>query len=502
MTHTKTQLEGIPQWMRAARQSLLRAGGSIPARHQGSYSRHCTPSRLLLLTTLFSLSIAWLGKQGCAQQTLVHGQLQLLTSGNRQYAAMCYTDVTVFFDQLHGFDTRFPFSPDTPVNPVVAAVSPLIKIVLYLLIQWSKILYPVGQYFHLPTGIPVVFFFGVTCVMLSMLWVCIVFMVRKLLTFTALTEHGATIYTYLLACSPLVMVQAFTSLEIVPLFLGIYSLYLLAHHKNTASAVVLGIGITASLWCAVILLGQTMMLLAQHIRNRKKSIASPDNTPPIAQNILSSRNILLTGVIAVAILAFLDICNVDMLTSNYRLLWSSHEDMDSLYVGLESLFNYTYFDEGTSRMGINLTVLVLVFMLIGWVYAVVTSAPSATIYQTIFLLISVLLIVGKTFKPQYSLWLLPLAVLAVPHSKLIVVWMSLDAATWFIRSGTLLGLTDSLGIPMQTFGFFALLRIATLAVVAMYTVLSMLELRCTRSGWKITFIRSAANFIPTQPVYA
>ena len=50
-----------------------------------------------------------------------------------------------------------------------------------------------------------------------------------------------------------------------------------------------------------------------------------------------------------------------------------------------------------------------------------------------FLVVAAFLLVNKVWSPQYSLWLVPLAVLALPRWRLLLAWMVLDALVWVPR---------------------------------------------------------------------
>ena len=50
-----------------------------------------------------------------------------------------------------------------------------------------------------------------------------------------------------------------------------------------------------------------------------------------------------------------------------------------------------------------------------------------------FLVVAAFLLVNKVWSPQYSLWLVPLAVLALPRWRLLLAWMVVDALVWVPR---------------------------------------------------------------------
>ena len=53
--------------------------------------------------------------------------------------------------------------------------------------------------------------------------------------------------------------------------------------------------------------------------------------------------------------------------------------------------------------------------------------------QLAFLVVAAFLLVNKVWSPQFSLWLVPLAVLALPHRRILLAWMTIDALVWVPR---------------------------------------------------------------------
>jgi uncharacterized membrane protein len=84
------------------------------------------------------------------------------------------------------------------------------------------------------------------------------------------------------------------------------------------------------------------------------------------------------------------------------------------------------------------------------------------------------LLVNKVWSPQYSLWLVPLAVLAVPHRRLLLGWMIVDALVWPATMLSYLG-TDKKGLPTDWFLGTVLVRdavVVALCVLVVRTVLA------------------------------
>jgi uncharacterized membrane protein len=76
--------------------------------------------------------------------------------------------------------------------------------------------------------------------------------------------------------------------------------------------------------------------------------------------------------------------------------------------------------------------------------------------------------VNKVWSPQYSLWLVPLAALAVPRWKPVLAWMTVDALLWAPRMAYYLGPAHK-GLPIEPFLGAVLIRDA--AVLLLMTLI-------------------------------
>ena len=77
------------------------------------------------------------------------------------------------------------------------------------------------------------------------------------------------------------------------------------------------------------------------------------------------------------------------------------------------------------------------------------------------------LLTNKVWSPQFSLWLVPLAVLALPHRRILLAWMTVDALVWVPRMMYLYG-EQNRGLPEQWFTVTVLLRdIAVIGLCAL-----------------------------------
>ena len=140
----------------------------------------------------------------------------------------------------------------------------------------------------------------------------------------------------------------------------------------------------------------------------------------------------------------------------FRLNTRRGDDMDSLYNVVKSFTGWRGFDRNL-RFWEPPTVLNAV---VGGAVRVVlrgnrltsrlTAPRRPRLAQLAFLVVAAFLLTNKVWSPQYSLWLVPLAVLALPHRRILLAWMTIDALVWVPRMLYLYGEQNE-GLPEQWF---------------------------------------------------
>jgi uncharacterized membrane protein len=78
------------------------------------------------------------------------------------------------------------------------------------------------------------------------------------------------------------------------------------------------------------------------------------------------------------------------------------------------------------------------------------------------------------WSPQYSLWLVPLAVLAVPRWKPLLAWMTVDALVWAPRMFFYLGPANK-GLPEEWFLGAVVIRDAAVVALCALVVAEVLR---------------------------
>jgi len=143
--------------------------------------------------------------------------------------------------------------------------------------------------------------------------------------------------------------------------------------------------------------------------------------------------------------------------------------MDSLYNVVKSLTGWDGFDPGLGfwepPVVLNAVVAVLFLLCCAAIAYIALTAPQRPrVAQLAFLTVAAFLLVNKVWSPQFSLWLVPLAVLALPHRRILLVWMTIDMLVWVPRMFYLYG-EGNKGLPEQWFTGTVLVR--DLAVVGL-----------------------------------
>jgi uncharacterized membrane protein len=115
--------------------------------------------------------------------------------------------------------------------------------------------------------------------------------------------------------------------------------------------------------------------------------------------------------------------------ADWDSIWFWFTHMTSQHYPWHQLFDVA------SNVGVLNTITVIlmigVISALVWLTAVAPARPRVA--QVAFLLVAAFLLVNKVFSPQYTLWLLPLAILARPRWRLFLVWQVSEVIVWALR---------------------------------------------------------------------
>ena len=451
----------IPTWTES-----LATGASVP--FGGPLGRHAvvgrhwfwTPLRVCLLLAVLTLAIGWFGKAACAQQYYNEDakQLELDWRSNRPFAAMCYSDVVPLYSAERLNQGGFPYKTkwvDDEGKPT-AHDRYMEYPVLTGLFQWVNAKLAQGwvriaENGLLPTGLPVVVYFDITAFWLGLAWLVTVWAVSR-------TARRRPWDAVLVALSPLVAVHAFTNFDTLATACAAGGILAWARKRPVLAGVLLGIGGAAKLYPMFLLLPLLVLCFR-------------------AGKLAAWRSTTIASILA-------------WVAVNAPIWWTYREgwweffrrnalrgaDPDSIYNVLTQFTGWQGFD-GPLGFQESPTVLNTVSAALfavccaGVVFIGLHAPVRPRLAQLSFLVVAAFLLTNKVWSPQYSLWLVPLAVLAVPRWKLLLAWMTIDALVWLPRMAFYLGVDPGnakKGLPADWFlGFVVVRDLAVLGLCAL-----------------------------------
>ncbi len=419
-----------------------------------------TPLRVILLLAVVFLALGWFAKSPCLQQEGPASAPSLDWSNGRQYLAMCYSDTIPLYGAEHLNEGAFPYknswiaNPGTPQSEIRHMEYPVVTgLYQYVAMAVAKTWYALAQHGFLPGALEVVLYFNVVALGLALAWLVTVWA-------TARIARRRVWDTALVAMSPLVIVHVFTNFDALATAAAAAGLLAWARKRPVLAGVLLGIGGAAKLYPLLLLLGPLLVLCLRSgdlARGRQSQWVRAAAGGAVAWLAI---NAPIAALFPAGWQEF------------FRLNSVRGADPDSLYNVVSSFTGWAGFDgplgQGQTPSVLN-SVSLLLFLAVcaGVAWLALTAQRRPRVAQLCFLLIAGFLLTNKVWSPQYSLWLVPLAVLAVPRTRLLLGWMLLDAFVWVPRMFYYLGVSNK-GLPEQYFTGAVVLRdLAVLALCAL-----------------------------------
>ena len=298
-----------------------------------------------------------------------------------------------------------------------------------------------------PLVAEVVMFFNISAFGLALAWLLTVWA-------TALLAGRRIWDAALVAASPLLIFQIFTNFDALAVACATAAMLAWSRRRPVLTGALIGIGVALKLYPAL-LLGPLLVLALRTGRMRE-----------------------FTKTAGSALLVWV-LVNLPVLvlfprgwSEFFRLNSRRGDDMDSIYNVVKSFTGWQGFDPGLGFWEpptVTNTVTALLFLACcaGIAYLALTAPQRPRLAQLAFLVVAAFLLTNKVWSPQFSLWLVPLAVLALPHRRILLAWMTIDALVWVPRMLYLYG-EQNRGLPEQWFTATVLLRdIAVLALIVL-----------------------------------
>jgi uncharacterized membrane protein len=436
-------------------------GGPVGRHALIGRTRVMTPVRVMFVMALVFLALGWSTKAACLQS---HGtgpgdQRVANWDNQRAYYELCYSDTVPLYGAKLLNQGKFPYKSSwietdgsgTPQvrydgKPAVRYMEypVLTGIYQYVSMAVAKTYTSLSKVTPLPVIAEVVMFFDVAAFGLALAWLATVWATAGL--------SGRRVWdAALVAASPLVIFQIFTNFDALATAFAVGGLLAWARRKPVLAGVLIGLGAAAKLY-PLLFLGPMLVL---GIRTGRLGALARTAVATVVTWLLVNLPVLVLFPRG--------------WSEFFRLNARRGDDMDSLYNVVKSFTGWRGFDPRLGfwepPMVLNSVVTVLFAACCAAIaYIAFTAGRRPRVAQLLFLVVAAFLLTNKVWSPQFSLWLVPLAVLALPHRRILLAWMTIDALVWVPRMYYLYG-NPSRGLPEQFFTTTVLLR--DIAVVAL-----------------------------------
>ena len=442
-------------------------GGPVGRHALIGRTRTLTPLRVMFMIALVFLALGWSTKAPCLQTVGTGSPDQRVANweNQRAYYEFCYSDTVPLYGAELLSQGKFPYKsswleldssekPRTQYDGRTAVrymeYPVLTGIYQYVSMSLAKTYTAVAKSTGLPllAGVAeVVMFFNISAFGLALAWLATVWA-------TAMLAGRRVWDAALVAASPILIFHAFTNFDALAIALATGGLLAWARKRPLLAGILIGLGVSAKLYPALLLL--PLILLAV----RTGRFADTVRTTSVAVLVWCAINLPVLLLYPRGWSEF------------FRLNTRRDQDMDSLYNVIRSFTGWRGFNPDLGFWQpphmLNIVVSLLLVLCCAAIGLIAFTAPRRPrLAQLGFLVIAVFLLVNKVWSPQFSLWLVPLAVLALPHRRVLLAWMTVDALVWVPRMLYLYG-EQNKGLPEQWFTTTVLIR--DVAVVGLMVV--------------------------------
>lgn len=421
----------------------------------GARGRHAqglrSPLGIILGVAYLFTGFAFLAKANCAGGIVGdNGVVNLNWNGNRQFVSACYNDIIPLYSgrglDKPGFVYAFSWQEGDLTRymeyPVLAGLfQGLVGFIArstYGLVSWIH----VGGF-----GIPEAgWYFGLTALVMAIIWIITLIMVSELL-------GNRQWDLLLLAASPLLVMHGFTNWDIPSIAFGVAAMLAAKRGKFAWAGAFMGLGAAFKLW-PIFLLGAYLTLA---VRKRKFT----------GFGIMLAASVVAWLVVNIPIKLLYPEAWAEFFRLNSTRGW----EWTTVYALISRNLPIPLPPEvvnAVSLMGF-LAACLLIF-----VFGIrVKRQPRVA--ELVYLILVAFLMCNKVWSPQYSLWLLVPAVLALPYWRLLLSWMLADALVWPVLMWHMLG-DDKKGVPHELLDLAILARDGFILAIAFLVIRQMLGL--------------------------
>jgi uncharacterized membrane protein len=437
-------------------------GGPVGRHALIGRQRFFTPLRVMLVIALIFLALGYTTKAACLQSkgTGAPDQRVAVWENNRAYYELCYSDTVPLYTAEMLNLGKFPYKsswverdakgvPRTQYDgrPAIRYMEypVLTGVYQYLSMALAKTYTAVTKLSAaVPVVAEVVMFFNIAALGLALAWLVTVWATTQL--------AGRRMWdAAVVAASPVLIFHAFTNFDALATACAAGAMLAWARRRPALAGALIGVGVALKLYPLLLF----VPLLILGLRTGRLRDVGKSALAAVATWL----------VVNLPVMVMFPRGWAEFFVLNTR----RGDDMDSLYNVVKSFTGWRGFDpalgfwEPPSALN-AVSAAMFIICCIAIVYIGLTAQQRPRLAQLAFLVVAAFLLTNKVWSPQYSLWLVPLAALALPHRRILLAWMTIDALVWVPRMMFLHG-EQNMGLPEQAFTTTVLLR--DLAVMAL-----------------------------------
>lgn len=423
-------------------------GGPMGRFAQIGRARFWTPLRAIFALAYVFIAFGALSKSNCALgKADESGVMQVNWDGNRQYTSFCYNDILPLYGARGLDQPGFVYDYSWVEGDLTRYME---YPVLAGLFQQFCAFIARNTYFFVSRILPEAgWYFYVTVLVLSAIWIVTARMVAEL--------AGNRIWdTLLVVGSPLLIMHLFTNWDVPSIFFLVAALLAVRNKKYWLAGLLIGAGTAFKLW-PLFVLGAYLVLA---IRKR--------NFGPFLKMVAA------TVVTWVVVNLPVYLRNPEAWNEFNRLNTERGWEWTTIYAVISRVFGWTGFDSGEGTPVILNAVTFVLFMA-GCLTVLVLGlrAPRTPRVAELFVLIvGFFLLFNKVWSPQYSIWLIVPAVLALPYWRLLLTWMTVDMMVWPVLMWHMMGV-DEKGAPEELLDLVILCRDGLIIAIMVLVVQQM-----------------------------
>lgn len=423
---------GGPLGRHAARQGMVH---SVPG-------RFWTAARIVLALICLSLAAHWVQKSPCMDGGW---------HSNIQYTKFCYTDVLALYFAEGLNEGKVPYR-DHPVEyPVVTG---------YFMGVLGLPVHAYGA--DRPELNQAMWFYNANALVLSALAVAAV---ATILALRRRRPWDAAMF----ALAPALVLTATVNWDMLPIAFAAFGLYAWVRKRPLLAGLLLGIGAAAKMW-PLFLLGPILVLGLRSAR-----IRATVTTIVTTLATIVALNLPVYYWAHDGWRRFFDLNSERPI--DWGTLWYIGRYLDGKWFagvpGDQGPFQWLSANIPTLNM-LSYALFGLACVAIGGLAMLAPRRPRLAALA--FLVVAAFLIFSKVWSQQFTLWLLPLIVLARPRWGAFLVWQAAEVGYFFAFYGQLLGTaTGSPVIPEGVFVLAATFRLAAVVALCVFVIRDILR---------------------------